>query len=319
MRQSNRLAIHVVSGAVIASCISLAPPAGAAPPAPAPTSFIPAIAYTYSSSNATDLRLANEAGTAALLVFRQANAMQFDLSPQTAHRIAYVASTGIGGSNATVQYKVWDASSGNVTLGAANTVFATSRSVRGLDFSPEGNRLAFGSDESSDTKLIVYDFAGSGTGLTTLLAGYRIYNIRWRSDGLVIYFTGYPANTSEPMKVYEIAADGASGPTAFFDVAVGTNPVFDTTRTSAPGSEKLLIDYRPGNTGAPYLRAYNRDSSYSQLGAGTAGHYNCNNDRIIYTEFATRKPRTLIGNADLTSSTVWSTDSNISKTDWMPC
>lgn len=318
MRISKQQAFRVVWGISATITFVSMPTVRAAPPQPA-APFLPAIAYTYASGNSTDLRLANESGTAGVLVFRQAITMQFDLSPQAAHRIAYVASNGVGGSNATVQYKVWDASSGSFILGAAHTVFTASRFVRGLDFSPDGNRLAFGSDESSDTKLEVYDFANPDSAPVAILSGYRIYNIRWRSDGAVIYFTGYPAGTSDPMKVYEIAADGSSAPIALFDVATGTNPMFDVSHASAPGLEKLLIDYRASNTAPVYLRAYNRDNSFAQLGAGMGGHYNCAADHIIYTESGPKKPRTLIGNADLSAPTIWSSDANIGKTDWMPC
>ena len=245
--------------------------------------------------------------------------MQFDLSPQAAHRIAYVASNTVGGNNATVQYKVWDTSSGSVTLGPANTIFTTSRSIGGLDFSPDGGRLAFGSSEYYESKLDVYDFSNPAAGAVTILSGWRVLHVRWRADGQAIYFTGYRAGTNDPIKVYEVAADGSGVPTPLFDVATGTNPVFDASRPSVIGFDKVLIDYRPISSGPVYLRAYNRDGSYLQLGEGSDGHYNCSNDRIIYTEYAVRKPRTLIGNADLTFSSVWSTDSNIRRTDWMPC
>lgn len=288
----------------------------AAPPPPASASFVPAIAYTYANSTSRDLRLSDEAGSAALLVFRQVDAIQFDLSPRAVHRVAYIASTNH--ANASVQYKSWDDSSGQVTLSPATTVFTTDRYVYGVDFSPDGNRLAFGSYEYADSKLDIYDIGNPAAGPTTILSGYRIWGVRWRSDGMAIYFTGYPAGTSDPIKVYQVAPDG-SGLTALFNVAPGTNPTFDTSRPSLSGFQKILIDYRASNLEPVYLRAYNSDGTFNQLGTGSFGHYNCANDHIIYQQYATRKPPTLIGTADLSSSTVWSSDSNIGKTDWIPC
>jgi hypothetical protein len=295
-----------VCTAVFTASIALA---GKKPPTTAP--FVPDIGYTYSSGNYTDVRLANRAGTQAILVHRTNFAAigGFDLSRDDSRRIAYV-------DHSQIYVRTWSDAGGSVSISPATAVYLGPGLAHGVDFSPDGSQLAFGVGGQTDVGLYIASLPG-GTP-QRVLDGYEAFDPRWDPSGNFIYFWGAPVSGTGPtIYKYDVAADTVA---PLIPLAPGQLINFDVTRPSGdPSSARLIVDHRDSNDQPMVLRLWTTDGQLvGSVTEGTKAHFNCSNSAVIHHDWAIRRVPVAITNVDGTGQTIWSSDSNIHRTDWMP-
>lgn len=289
--------------------LALGSPAIAGPKPPTTANFQPEIIYSYASGNYTDLRLANRAGDQAILVHRSTTGLGlFDASIEGPNRIAYREGLGLF-------VRTW--SSNPVTVSAPQPIYSGPGSPEGVDFSPDGGELAFAT-LGTNSQIFIYNFAQGE--LTSVLNSYSVILVRWDPVDRVLYFSGSPKLSGSPYSLRKLdlrLADLPETPedervTALFPASGGLVD-FDVSRAPVTNAETRLLVHVQSEIGL-----WRTDGSFDRKVAdGSNAHFNCRNDAIIHRAFATRRPPTRITHLSGGFET-WSTDSNISRTDWIP-
>lgn len=286
---------------------------GSVDAAPKPTGFVPAIGYNYVSGNSIDLRLANEAGTAAILVHRGSSTILFDLSHRSQQQIAYA-------ERETLWFRSWrrDPVSGVVSLLTASELYRTTSgaAIQAVDFSEDGQRLLFTTVGFGDAAIRIIDLTQDGAPVVQTIKLDFVVAARWNHDRSAIYFNGKPLGSPEgiPTQIYRVALDG-SPPTPFLAGPSGV-VYLDADRIAGSGGAPTsllttvggVLGLYPDSGGGPILT----------FGQGYDGHFDCANARILYKSTGGRREPHVIVNVATGGSTVWSTDGNIRRTDWMP-
>jgi hypothetical protein len=293
--------------------------------------FVPEIGYTYNSSRSSDLRLSNREGTAAILVYRapiRGGIWAFDLAPQGVNRIAFVEED----ANAAKVLKLttWRTDeAGNVKVAIPQQLdFGTGKdNLRDVEFSPDGQKLAFWLLGNGLDRVSVHDFA---TGETTILAeGTGGRGLSWHPSGKFIYFhRGRSGGNNEVIRIPTDQGQQTNGVTV---ASYGEIHDVDTSRPGTTGDANgFMVSYRSTVDLRINTAFYSDDGTTATLskiytgptGAvlpSLLGHYNCDNTKFIYRISSTRDRHVAYYDIATRQVTTFSTDSNISWTDWMPC
>lgn len=302
------LSILVVAAGTAALATGLAF-AAKKPPANAP--FVPEIGYTYASGNYEDVRLANRDGSQAILVHRTAFGALggFDLSRDDVRRIAYV-DLDAGG----VFVRAWSDTGGNVSVSAPTTIYSGSDFPHGVDFSPDGSRLAYGVS-GTNPGLYIYSFADGST--QSFLQDRDVFDPRWDPVGGHIYFWSGSPDGSLAIYKYDLAS---SSVTPLIPVPAGQFSNYDLTRPTGNSADtRLIVDQRDANDEPMMLGLWTSDGQFDRdVTDGTKAHFNCSNSEIIHHDWAIRRVPVAVTNVATGVTSRWSGDSNIRRTDWLP-
>jgi hypothetical protein len=295
------------------------------------SAFVPEIGYIYDTGNSGDLRLANREGTAAILVHRapvSAGIKHFDLAPRGVNRVAFTEQDA--NYARVLKLTSWYTdSSGSVKVDAPQQLyfgFGQDR-VSSVEFSPDGQKLAFWIFGNGFSRILIHDFHTGST--STLVEEHGGFGLSWHPSGSFIYY--YANNGFGVSSVFRVPVE--EGPQARGTPVVSYGEIHDID-TSRPGgtgdANGFLVSYRnpitrlintafyvDDGTAASLVRV-NTDLSGAAL-PSLLGHYNCDNTKFIYRISSAMKRD--VGYFDIATkqTTGFSTDSKINATDWMPC
>ena len=290
------------------------------PKQPTAASFDPEFAYSYASSNYVDLRLANRAGTAAILVNRSTSGGTFDVSPPVAdqpNRIVY-------GADKNLWYRTWTKVAGQpISIGSPILIMSGGFS-ESPDVSPDGRRVVFLTNVYEPLGgIALYDFnAPSGTdNPRSVLNGYAVYSVRWSPSGDALYFLGTLGGAGSA-KIWRLdMTTPAATPTEYFSTP-GQPFNMDVSRPQGDPSKDLLVfdEYGGGMNFVNLAGAYvAREENW-----GTSAHFNCSNTQIVHRLYGSGRGDRLVKITTLAdgASETWSKDGNIRNLDWVtrsPC
>ncbi len=291
----------------------------AAKPAPAPTPFVPEVAYRYVSNSGQDLRLGNATGSAAVLLHRSTGYLSgFDLAPPSARSAALIESTGLPSDRLVLRTWTQDAATGALTVAPARTL-RESRSLFYPDFSPDGTKVSFVEWEGPAGlySLQVIDIATGA--LRTVASGVLDpYYLRWSATGENLYYASEPPIGGSAYTAYRQPVAGGT-PAAMF-----SRPNIERWDISRDGNDSLILNYSSPETGQTIPFAIWDGASlsnvYPQL-IGVAPHYACDNTRMIYLSYGkggARGPLKVFTPAT-GADVVYSRDQSVVSADWMPC
>lgn len=299
--------------------------AGKRPPSTA--TFVPEIAYNYNSGDYGELRLSNREGTAAVLVHRSstyAGIPRFDLAPVDVKRIAFTEKFD---TKRVLRFTTWNSTDGKVTVGTPQTLYEGVGNVWEVEFSPDGQRIAFWVSGDGVNRINIYHFADNR--IETILDGHGGAGLAWHPSGNFLYYhvADYGGH------VYRVRTDAGLQPKGDPIVSYGEVSDIDTSRSAATGdSGGFIVSFRnQAQSTEPMKTVFHADDGQTVSAgkiyldesgaplAGYLGHYNCSNTAFIHRIYTSRKQHT--GYYDLASRKVngFSTDNNINFTDWMPC
>lgn len=291
---------------------------GGAKPAPAPTSFVPEVAYRYASNTAQDLRLGDATGSAAILLHRSTvHLSQFDLAPRSARAAVLIELTGLPSSRLVLRTWTQDPTTGVITVDPPRTLHEA-RTLLNPDFSPDGTQVAFGEWEGVGLySLRVVDVA-TGVVKTIATGVDGPAYLRWSSTGENLYYVVQNAGDGLEDIAYRQPVAGGS-PVAMFG-----RPNIERWDISRDASDSLILNYSPPETGQgiPFARwdGTTLTNVYPQL-IGGEPHYACGNTRMIYLSFGKGgavgplKVFTPATGADV----VYTRDQGARVADWIPC
>jgi hypothetical protein len=214
-----------------------------------------------------------------------------------------------------------------VTLYSGQRVFGDQ-----IDFSPDGNSIAFVVNDGVPGRysLLVTDLVtGEVRTLVTGVSGAP-WEITWSDDGQSVLYTLMIGELVSPtgksmVEYHRMPAAGGTSERVALDV--GGIESMDRMRPNAAGSSGFILGlnkpeyagYRVATWDGVTVRP---DGSpvINPLAQGFHAHYSCDNSRFIYTATGVRTegPIALFNIATM-SSAVFSTDTNIKWTDWLPC
>jgi hypothetical protein len=300
--------------------LGIASAAVAASKPPTAASFEPEFAYSYASASYVDLRLANRAGTAAVLVNRSTSGGTFDVSPPVAdqpNRIVY-------GADRNLWYRIWTKEAGQpISIGAPILIMSGGFS-ESPDVSPDGRRVVFLTNVYEPLGgIALYDFtAPSGAeNPRSVLNGYAVYSVRWSPSGDALYFLGTLGGTGSS-KIWRLdMTTPGSSPAEYFSTP-GQPFNLDVSRPQTDSSKDLLVfdEYGGGMNFVHLAGAYvTREENW-----GTSAHFNCSNTQIVHRLYGSGRGDRLVKITTLANgvSEIWSKDGNIRNLDWVtrsPC
>lgn len=289
----------------------------AKPPAQ-PANFDPEIGYTYASGNYMDLRLANRAGSAAILVHRSAfGAISgFDLAPEQSEAGAVQRIAFIDRENLFV--KTWTKNPVAVS-GTPELLYDGIGTVETVDFSPDGSQLVFNTLGNDVFKIIVHDFAPDAGQESQRIVptNLLVSKVRWDDTGNSIFVIGRPTESpTDAPALYRVDLSGNA--TKLRDLP-SSNTLLDFDVSKAPPSDGSRIAM--GASGEVSLLAFS--GALQRIAAkGSLAHFNCNNTAIIHRGADRKRSTTITSLLPNVSPQTWSSDSNIHHTDWLqrlPC
>lgn len=265
---------------------------GAAKPLPTPTAFTPALAYLY---NGQEIRLSNADGSAAALLVRVAPnyVLYHALAPLGQRQAAFVESPSL--TSKSVRFVSWTQPTPggplSVTLDPTPlmTLSAYGANIAGLDFSPDGTRLAVVSNiDAANYELRIFDAASRALIGDPIPLAQEAWYLRWRSDGSILLLGEPGAATFK---------DGVQTP-LFTGIDSAEFDTFNAGSQSAvfskhqPGGALQLWDGVSVVDGVPVL---------STISDGVEASISCDNAQMIFKRLGSRttiQVKTLATGAD---------------------
>jgi hypothetical protein len=314
-------------GAAGVSIVSAAPktPVSSGP-------FVPEIAYRYTTNKSAEIRLSNAAGTVAVLAYRGPSGTigDVDASPPNRRLIAWVDH----GAPSSVRAVAWAPNtSGGVTFSAPVTLY-TGQRVFGdqIDFSPDGNSIAFAVLESVTGRysLLVRDLVTDEVRAVVQGLSGAPWEITWSADGQSLLYTYVIGGLASPTgstvtEYYRVPSSG--GPPERIAYDGYSIESMDRMRPNPAGAAGFILGLTKAEYGGSRVATWDGATVTSDgspivqtLVDGYHAHYSCDNSRFIYTAMSSRSrgPVAVFDVATKTSK-VFSTDSNVMWTDWLPC
>ena len=318
--------------------LSVATAAYAAKPTPTPTPpFVPAFAYYVTSGKEYELRLSNEAGTAAVLVQRSSLPLgTFRFGPANQKTLYYFDQVG----NPDQLKKVsWSYNSAGVFVLGTPTYVMTEW-ASDFDISPDGSKLAYQSlvgeiTGDSTFELRVRDLT---SGAETLVTTTKFsWDVDWSHDGNWIYLRqrdqDFPDGQHQPYKISRIAAqpNAALEKLATGEVILGSGAQKHSSQgSSQPPGFMLSIrrqewgldlqSYRLGFWDGQSTTADGKPQLDFNFPRGTWPSFACDNRKFVYKSYDLRnRPTTNIYNLDTQQILQFSRDANLQTIEWIGC
>lgn len=305
------------SAALLAGALGV----GAAKPAPSTAPFVPATAYIYLGNSASDVRLANENGTAAVLLHRSADSFpSFDVAPLSRRSAVIIEKPG---STYRLILRTWtqEPNGGAITVAPPRTLVEGD----GLfypDFSPDGSKVAFAqwTGAGSAYNLMTLDLA-SGVASAVGVAD-QPFHLRWSATGDALYYASHRQVTGETYtSAYTAYRQPITGepPQQLFE-----KPNIERWDILRDGTDGLILNYSAPDTGPTIPFAIWDGTSLAKVYpnlTGTYPHYTCQNTKLLYQSYSktgNRGPYKVYTPAT-ESDVIYTRDNNVRLADWVPC
>lgn len=278
----------------------------AKPPQPPSDTSPINVAYRLPDGKGTKLVVSTESGANQMTLFKSSGSFRFDLAPRTQQQIAIVSISDF-------RLRLLDYSiQAGVYVPGTLTDLGPSALGGGVDFSPDGSKIAFACCGQASDQLIVLDLA---TGTRTVWAeGGFFWDISWFRGGTSIVYT-----TLQPLEVREVPAPMAepvllySGSAGQFDIdSARTNPNQLVISNNDSGFGRIGL----WEAGVGFVNADLANSNKSWQGT-----LNCNDNKLAYMGVQNNSGSQAFYIRDLITNltTLTSKNSNILLQFWPTC
>lgn len=301
--------------------------AGPKPSTSAP--FLPEIAYAYYMRSSSEVRISNREGTAAVLLFRggagQVN--HIDMAPRSRQMVAFIVDDPAVQYGQRLQLQGWDDIAGKINLESPR-ILMSGVGLFELDFSPDGNSIAFGVSDGTDTyKLRIANVDTGAVREIATLSGAP-WRLTWSGDGAYLFYHDEKqVNGVAQDTIYRVASTG--GVPEVIGVERNIEHLDTARQTPAGGSTGLLLSvWRPelgeifpiGRWDGTSRDGAGRPELIFDGPRGLESHYSCDNRSYIYREQGRTDVKvTKIYDIAARVSRTFSTDGNIRRLDWNNC
>lgn len=243
----------------------------------------PQVAYRVLSGKSVKLLSADETGSNASAIYSSPTSFRFDLGPRDSGRVAVADGPASTDNGSLFLVNVSKSASGTL-IGSTPIRLTDARRGSNVDFSPDGNKIAYKCCWNGTTEtLAVYDIQ-SGTVTPWAQAPY-FWDLGWFRNGTTLVYSTYG-----PSEVYEVPAPLAPAQLLFRARPDGGGEInLDAVHNDA---NALLLSYndlagnaRIGRWQAPTNE--NPDGHFLETDlAGTTvaffGNLNCNDTKLAY-------------------------------------